>query len=62
MGETQMEAGKALALVVDSPMRVTRSVVKARAIVAKVKWMAAPTIGTGEDGEVRPCSRKCSYP
>lgn len=54
MGETQAEAGEALASIAESPMWVTRSVAKAKMTVAKVKWVAALATSIDKDGEARP--------
>lgn len=57
-----MKAREALALVVKSPMLVTKSTMKARAAIAKVKWAATPATGMGEGGEVRPSNAQESVP
>lgn len=52
--KTRAKVGKAQASVVESLMWITRLATKAKATMAKVKWVKVPMVGIVEGGEARP--------
>lgn len=60
--ETQAKVGEARVSVVESPMWVTRSTMKAKVAIAKLKCAAAPMTDVGESREAKPSIAKEDVP
>lgn len=52
--EAQMEASEAQVQMIETLMRVTRVVTKAKGTMAKVQWVMAPPLDAGKSREARP--------